>query len=65
MRQEIDPLPIESIEIELPDNEPITTEELARRSEVVERILRRRSRMKPLGTTAGELVREVRDQDAS
>jgi excisionase family DNA binding protein len=42
--------------------EPVTAEEIERRRQIVERMLARRAKMKPLGITTTELVRKGREE---
>ncbi len=47
--------------LELPPDEPVTPEELRRRTVVVERILKRREQMAPLDITTDELIHDERE----
>jgi hypothetical protein len=49
--------------IEIPPFEPPTPEELRRRREVVDRILRLRDEIGPIGISTADLIREVRDEE--
>jgi excisionase family DNA binding protein len=51
-----------STSFRLPYRWPPTPEDIARRTEIIERMLAIRTRMKPLGMTTAELVREGRDE---
>lgn len=47
---------------EIPDIEPITAEEIERRRLIVERILRRRERVGPIGINADDLLHAARNE---
>ena len=51
--------------IKLPPAEPVSAEELRRRNEAFDRILKIRSEMKPVGVDTAEWVREDRERDES
>ena len=46
----------------LPYRWPPTPEDIARRTEIIEAMLATRAKMKPLGMTTAELIREGRDE---
>lgn len=49
---------------DIPDIVPVTAEEIERRRRIVERILRRRERVGPIGIRADDLLHAARDESA-
>jgi excisionase family DNA binding protein len=54
--------PAASTGFRLPYRWPPTPEDIVRRTEIIEGMLATRARMKPLGMTTAELIREGRDE---